>query len=87
MDIKIRLLTAAELPLLDQVAADVFDGPVGPRWAAACLADPRHHLMVAVDDGVVVGMASAVDHVHLDKPPQLWINGLGVASTRRRRGI
>jgi aminoglycoside 6'-N-acetyltransferase I len=43
--------------------------------------------VVAVEDAVVVGMASAVDYVHPDKAPQLWINELGVAPTHRRRGI
>lgn len=87
MGIDIRLLGPDDLPILDHVAEDVFDGPVVPRWAAACLADPRHHLVVAVDDGVVVGMASAVDYVHPDKAPQLWINEVGVALSHRRRGI
>lgn len=87
MSIEIRLLSAVDLPVLERVAAEVFDGPVERRWAADFLKDPRHHLVVALDEGVVVGMASAVDHVHPDKPPQLWINELGVAPTHRRRGI
>ena len=87
MDIEIRLLGPADLPLLDRVAADVFDGPVSARWAAAFLADARHHLLVALDDGLVVGMATAVDYVHPDKAPQLWVNEVGVAPTHRRRGI
>ena len=32
-------------------------------------------------------MASAVEYVHPDKPPQLWINEVGVAPTHQRRGI
>jgi ribosomal protein S18 acetylase RimI-like enzyme len=32
-------------------------------------------------------MTTAVDYVHPDKPPQLWINEVGVASTHRQRGI
>jgi aminoglycoside 6'-N-acetyltransferase I len=32
-------------------------------------------------------MASAVDYVHPDKAPQLWINEIGVAPTHRRRGV
>ncbi len=87
MAIDIRLLGPDDLPVLDRVAPDVFDGPVEPRWAAACLADPRHHLVVALEDGVVVGMGSAVDYVHPDKAPQLWINELGVAPTHRRLGV
>lgn len=43
--------------------------------------------MVAIDDGLVVGMASGVHYVHPDKPAELWINEVGVASSHRGRGI
>ena len=56
-------------------------------WTAEFLADSRHHLAVAVDEGRVVGMASAVHYVHPDKPPELWINEVGVAPTHRGLGI
>ena len=87
MSIEIRLLGPEDRRVLDRVAPDVFDGPVESRWAEAFLADPRHHLVVALDEGIVVGMASALDYVHPDKAPQLWINEIGVAPTHRRRGI
>jgi aminoglycoside 6'-N-acetyltransferase I len=32
-------------------------------------------------------MASAVHYVHPDKPPELWINEVGVAATHRRTGL
>jgi aminoglycoside 6'-N-acetyltransferase I len=87
MTVEIRLLGPDDLGVLDRVADDVFDGPVRARWASAFLADRRHHLVVALADGVVVGMASAVDYVHPDKAPQLWINEIGVAPAHRRRGV
>jgi hypothetical protein len=40
--------------------------------------DPRHHLAVAVEANVIVGFASEVHYVHPDKPPELWINEVGV---------
>jgi ribosomal protein S18 acetylase RimI-like enzyme len=83
----VRLLGPDDGAVFDRVADGVFDGPVDPRWARAFLADARHHLVVALDGGVVVGMASAVDYVHPDKAPQLWINEIGVAPTHRRRGL
>ena len=73
--------------MLRRVAADVFDHPVVPRWAAEFLEDPRHHLVAALDDDVVIGFASAVHYVHPDKPPELWINEVGVAASHQRRGI
>ena len=85
--IEVRLLGPADGAVLERVADGVFDGPVDSRWSAAFLADPRHHLVVALDDGVVVGMASALDYVHPDKAPQLWINEVGVAPSHHRRGI
>jgi hypothetical protein len=78
----IRLLGPGEAAVLDRVAEGVFDNPVGPRWAAEFFADPRHHLAVALDGGVVIGMASAVHYVHPDKPPQLWVNEVGSRRTR-----
>jgi aminoglycoside 6'-N-acetyltransferase I len=87
MDIEIRLLRAGDLAVLDKTADGVFDAPVQERLAREFLADARHHLAVAIDHGVVVGMASAVNYVHPDKAAQLWINEVGVAPTHRRRGI
>ena len=83
----IRLLGPSDARVLESVAPDVFDGPIDPRWSAAFLADSRHHLAAAVLDGLVIGMASAVHYVHPDKPPELWINEVGVAETQRGRGI
>jgi GNAT superfamily N-acetyltransferase/catechol 2,3-dioxygenase-like lactoylglutathione lyase family enzyme len=87
MAVEIRLLGREDRLALDRLAPGVFDRPIDPRWSAEFLADPRHHLAVALDDGVVVGMASAVNYVNPDKPPALWINEVGVAPTHRRRGV
>ena len=83
----VRLLGAGEEAVLERVAEDVFDNPVEPRWCAAFLADPHHHLAVALADGVVVGMASGVHYLHPDKPPELWINEVGVAPSHQGQGI
>lgn len=83
----IRVLTAADVAALDHVAPGVFDQPIDPRWSAECLADPRHHLAVAIEDGVIIGMASGVHYVHPDKPPELWVNEVGVAPTHQGHGI
>ena len=83
----IRILGSSDDAVLGRVAQDVFDNPVDPRWAAEFLTDSRHHLAVAIDDGLVVGMASAVHYVHPDKPPELWVNEVAVAPTHRLQGI
>ena len=87
MAYEIRLLSAEDGGVLQRVAPGVFDGPVQQRWTREFLADARHHLIVAREDGVVVGMVTAVDYVHPDKAPQLWINVIGVAPSHQRRGI
>ena len=61
----------------------IFRQPQHPEF----LEDARHHLAVAVDNGVVIGFASAVHYVHPDKRPQLWINEIAVAPSHRRRGF
>jgi ribosomal protein S18 acetylase RimI-like enzyme len=86
--VEVRLLRRGDEQVLAAVADDVFDDPLDAAATAAFLADPRHHLAVAIDSGVVVGFASAVVYVHPDKPqPELWINEVGVASTHQRRGL
>ncbi len=89
MPIAIRILGPTEGAVLDNVALGVFDDPIDPRWSAEFFADPRHHLAVALDDetGAVVGMASGVHYVHPDKPPELFVNEVGVAPPYQNRGI
>ena len=87
MTIEIRLLEAGDEAVLTDVAPDVFDHAVQPALAAEFLADPRHHVAVARDGGSVVGFASGVHYVHPDKPPELWVNEVGVATTHRGRGL
>jgi ribosomal protein S18 acetylase RimI-like enzyme len=85
--IDIRILQADEAHVLAHVADDVFDNPVDPALTSAFLTDPRHHIAVAIDAGQVVGFASGVDYIHPDKPPELWINEVGVAPSHHRQGL
>lgn len=86
--IEIRLLGPGDEALLANAAPDVFDDPVDARAAREFLADPRHHIAVALAAGTVVGFASAVRYVHPDeRAPELWINEVGVAGPHRRRGV
>jgi ribosomal protein S18 acetylase RimI-like enzyme len=86
--IEIKLLRKGDEAVLQSVAADVFDDPINPAVSAEFLADARHHIAVAIDQGFVVGFVSAVHYVHPDKPkPELWINEVGVAATHRGQGV
>jgi GNAT superfamily N-acetyltransferase len=86
--IEFRILRNGEEAVLTNVAPDVFDDPMYPQASKEFLADPRHHLVVALDNGQVIGFTSAVTYVHPDKErPELWINEVGVAPTHQRRGV
>jgi aminoglycoside 6'-N-acetyltransferase I len=88
MAIEIKVLGPQDAGILAHVAPDVFDDPIDIGRADEFLADPRHHLVVAVEDGQVVGFVSAVHYVHPGKSrPELWINEVSVAATHRRRSL
>ena len=87
MSITVRVLTSSDAHILSNVAPEVFDGPVDPRFAAEFFADPRHHLAVLLDGDLVVGMASGVHYLHPDKPPELFINEVAVSPEYQGRGL
>ena len=83
----VRVLTSSEARVLSNVAPDVFDGPVDPRWTAEFFADPRHHLAVALEGELVVGMTSGIHYLHPDKPPELFINEVSVSPRWQGQGL
>ena len=83
----VRVLTSSEARVLSNVAPDVFDGPVDPRWTAEFFADPRHHLAVALKGELVVGMTSGIHYLHPDKPPELFINEVSVSPRWQGQGL
>jgi aminoglycoside 6'-N-acetyltransferase I len=87
MAIEIKVLQRGDESILMSVAPDVFDQPIDADLTREFLQDPRHHIAVAIDDGLVVGFASGVHYVHPDKPPELWINEVGLAPSHRRCGL
>ena len=87
MTIDIKSLSQGDEEILNHVASDVFDNELNENLVAEFLADSRHHIVVAIDAGLVVGFASAVHYIHPDKQPELWINEVGVAPTHQRQGI
>ena len=84
---EIRLLGPGDETVLERLDSDVFDHALDPASTTEFLNDPRHHLAVAIVDGVVIGMASGIHYVHPDKPPALFVAETGVAEPFRRRGI
>lgn len=84
---KIQQLNKGNAALLGNVANNVFDNPIDTECLNAFLSCPRHHLLVAVENTLVIGMVSAVEYFHPDKLPQLWINELAVTPNRQSQGI
>ncbi len=85
---EIKLLSSNDGAVLQSVAPGVFDDPIDLGAAAEFLADARHHIAVAIADGLIVGFISAVHYVHPDKPkPELWINEVGVADSHQGQGL
>lgn len=88
MTIAIKILSQDDTSMLNNVDPDVFDDPIDRARTKEFLADPRHHLAVAIEDNLVVGFVSALHYVHPDKPhPELWINEVSVAENHRRQGL
>lgn len=83
----IRVLSGLDLHVLTNVADEVFDNLVNEAFAREFLDDPRHHIVVALSEDVVIGFASAVHYIHPDKPPELWINEVGVAPAHQSKGV
>ncbi|MEO1494971.1 MAG: GNAT family N-acetyltransferase [Pseudomonadota bacterium] len=83
----LKHLGPADGPVLNRIAPDVFDHAIRADSRDAFLSCPRHVLIVALDDDLVVGMATGVEYIHPDKAPQFWINEVGVAPDYQRLGI
>jgi ribosomal protein S18 acetylase RimI-like enzyme len=86
-EVEVRFVALGDDALFARVAEDVFDEPVDPVRLAAYLAEPGHHMIVALCGGEVVGQCAAVVHRHPDKPTELYIDEVGVAPPFQRRGI
>jgi ribosomal protein S18 acetylase RimI-like enzyme len=88
MTVQIKLLRPGDESLLSNTAPEVFDDAIDVDATREFLANPLHHLVVAVDGDLVVGFVSAIHYLHPDKPrPEMWINEVGVAPTHRVRGL
>ena len=83
----IRKVGPGDEALFSRIADDVFDEPVDPTRLEAYLAEPGHHMLLAMIGDLVVGQVAAVIHRHPDKPTELYIDEVGVAPAHQRQGI
>lgn len=68
-------------------AQTLFDRPLKPEAVARFLADPTHHLLLAIEDDDAVGFVSGVEVTHPDKGTEMFLYELAVAEAARNRGI
>ena len=87
MAIELKRMQPGDELDFSEVAPDVFDEPVHPERLEAYLLEPGHLMILAFDDGVVVGQCAAVIHRHPDKVTELYVDEVGTASTHLRQGI
>jgi ribosomal protein S18 acetylase RimI-like enzyme len=85
--IVVRMLDSSDEGAFSNIAPDVFDNVVETALTREFLADPRHHMAVALCRGQIVAFASGIHYVHPDKPSELFINEVGVAPSYQRQGI
>jgi ribosomal protein S18 acetylase RimI-like enzyme len=83
----IQLLDEGDVAVPSNVAADVLDDPVQTDLSIEFLADPRHHIAVALEGTLLIGFASGVHTLHPDEPAELFINEVGVAPAHQRQGV
>ena len=87
MSITLKRLSPGDEAVFDRIAPDVFDEPISPGRMRTYLRTPGYLMVLALDDGLVVGQCAAIIHRHPDKVDELYIDEVGTASTHRRQGI
>jgi ribosomal protein S18 acetylase RimI-like enzyme len=68
-------------------AAHLFDDPVRPAAVDRFLAEPTHHLLLALVGDQTVGFVSGVEMTHPDKGTEMFLYELAVDEAHRRLGV
>ena len=87
MAIEIIQLSESNMDVLNNYDEDIFDEKIDTYRLAAMLKERNNILLVAVNEGVVIGQVLGVIHRHPDKPTELYIDDLGVSEKFQRRGV
>ena len=85
--VEIRRTRPGDEALPDNLADDVFDNGIDPVRLRAFLTEPRHVMVLAIEDGLVVGQVRAIVHMSPDQADELYIDNMGVTPARQREGI
>ena len=73
--------------MLDRIRPGTFDSEIDPARAWAFLATRVNELVVALDQGEVVGFVSGTVLMHPDKPTAFFVNEIGVHEDIRGQGL
>lgn len=82
----LRWLGPGDEPLV-QRAGHLFDAPPREAWARRFLADPGHHLCLALVGDEPAGFVTGVEMTHPDKGTEMFLYELGVDEAFRGLGI
>jgi GNAT superfamily N-acetyltransferase len=85
--ITIRNLGPEDVHILERVREGTFDNPIDPSRAYGFLATRVNEIVVALDQGEVIGFASGTVIMHPDQPFSFFINEVGVHEAYQRHGI
>jgi aminoglycoside 3-N-acetyltransferase I len=86
MSVSIRRLGPDDAGLVLS-AEGIFDSPATHEATHRFLAEPGHHLLMALEGDRAVGFVSGVEMTHPDKGTELFLYELGVAADARGQGI
>jgi ribosomal protein S18 acetylase RimI-like enzyme len=80
------MIERATTPAQVEAAAHLYDDPVRADAVRRFLDEPGHHLLLAREDGAVVGFVSGVETTHPDKGTEMFLYELAVDPGSQRRG-
>ncbi len=84
--IEIRRMTIGDEALV-MAAGVLFDGPADLPATERFLAEPGHHLLVALSGGQPVGFVSGAELTHPDKGTEMFLYELAVGEGHRQQGV
>lgn len=84
---QIERLTQELAEHFPSIAEGVFDAPPSTDHLNKLALMPGHALFLARGGGVIVGQLLAMVQFQADRPPQLYIDNLGVAPPFKRQGV
>ena len=87
MTLEFKRLSEDNVWILQRVADDVFDDAVDLHKAKRFLMDRENFLIVAIENGIVIGQIKGFVHFQFDAPPDLFIDNLGVTPNKQRQGV